>query len=194
VVEGGSWASFCRDGSATIAWKTGGIFLRSRLIEMGCKGISIRRLGGDRAGEIRNTRLLRNARVSARSIFSQAGAATASRCAGAERQEGRRQGAPDRGEGKRALAGDGRSRGRSRQERREPDDRGRPGKTAKQQDPHPKGSLARGAWVCARLGGWNCCYGKPGPITMLGGRRRFRDIKFGAALTSPHLSVDPRDV
>jgi len=68
------------------------------------------------------------------------------------------------------------------------------GKTAKQQNPHPKGSLARAAWVCARLGGWNCYYGKPGPITMLSGWRRFRNIKFGAALASPHLSVDQRDV
>ena len=58
--------------------------MRSRLIEVGCKGISIRRLGGDRAGEMRITRLLRNAKVSAGSIFSEAGAATASRCAGAE--------------------------------------------------------------------------------------------------------------
>lgn len=28
------------------------------------------------------------------------------------------------------------------------------GKTEKQKNPHPKGSLARAAWVIARLGGW----------------------------------------
>ncbi|MDE2914172.1 MAG: hypothetical protein OXL68_14750 [Paracoccaceae bacterium] len=28
------------------------------------------------------------------------------------------------------------------------------GKTEKQKNPHPKGSLSFAAWVCARLGGW----------------------------------------
>ena len=43
------------------------------------------------------------------------------------------------------------------------------GKTERQKNPHPKGSLAYAAWVCARLGGWNCYYGKPGPIVTLRG-------------------------
>ena len=43
------------------------------------------------------------------------------------------------------------------------------GKTERQKNPHPKGSLAYGAWVCARLGGWNGYYGKPGPVVMLHG-------------------------
>jgi hypothetical protein len=43
------------------------------------------------------------------------------------------------------------------------------GKTERQKNPHPKGSLAYAAWVCARLGGWNCYYGKPGPIVILEG-------------------------
>ena len=43
------------------------------------------------------------------------------------------------------------------------------GKTAKQKNPHPKGSLAYAAWVFARLGGWTGYYGKPGPIVMLQG-------------------------
>jgi len=43
------------------------------------------------------------------------------------------------------------------------------GKTEKQKNPHPKGSLAYAAWVCARLGGWTGYYGKPGPIVMLRG-------------------------
>ena len=33
------------------------------------------------------------------------------------------------------------------------------GKTTKQKNPHPKGSLAFAAWVCARLGGWTGYYG-----------------------------------
>lgn len=56
------------------------------------------------------------------------------------------------------------------------------GKTEKQKNPHKKGSLAFAAWVCARLGGWNCYYGKPGPITMLNGWREFQAAKQGVAL------------
>lgn len=43
------------------------------------------------------------------------------------------------------------------------------GKTKKQQNHHPKGSLAWLAWVVARLGGWNCYYKPPGPKTMAAG-------------------------
>ncbi|SUB02275.1 Transposase for transposon Tn5 [Pannonibacter phragmitetus] len=43
------------------------------------------------------------------------------------------------------------------------------GKTERQKNPHPKGSLAYAAWVCARLGGWTGYYGKPGPVVMLQG-------------------------
>lgn len=53
------------------------------------------------------------------------------------------------------------------------------GKTAKQKNPHPKGSLAFAAWVCGRLGGWTGYYGKPGPIVMLKGLHRFRAIQQG---------------
>jgi hypothetical protein len=53
------------------------------------------------------------------------------------------------------------------------------GKTAKQQNPHPKGSLAYAAWVFARLGGWTGYYGKPGPIVMLRGLTQFHAIKHG---------------
>jgi hypothetical protein len=56
------------------------------------------------------------------------------------------------------------------------------GKTQKQRNPHPRGSLAYASWVCARLGGWNCYYGKPGPITMLNGWREFQAAKKGVAL------------
>ena len=53
------------------------------------------------------------------------------------------------------------------------------GKTAKQKNPRPKGSLAYAAWVCARLGGWTGYYGKPGPIVMLRGLHTFRAIQRG---------------
>ncbi len=51
------------------------------------------------------------------------------------------------------------------------------GKTAKQKNPHPPGSLAYAAWVCARLGGWTGYYGKPGPITILNGWIEFQTAK-----------------
>lgn len=56
------------------------------------------------------------------------------------------------------------------------------GKTERQKNPHPKGSLARAAWVCARLGGWTGYYGKPGPVVMLQGWLEFQAMKRGANL------------
>jgi Transposase DDE domain len=56
------------------------------------------------------------------------------------------------------------------------------GKTARQKNPHSKGSLAFAAWVFARLGGWNGYYGKPGPIVLLQGLVRFQAIKHGWTL------------
>jgi Transposase DDE domain len=56
------------------------------------------------------------------------------------------------------------------------------GKTARQRNPHPKGSLAFAAWVIARLGGWTGYYGKPGPKVMRIGLAEFRAIKYGTTL------------
>jgi hypothetical protein len=56
------------------------------------------------------------------------------------------------------------------------------GKTARQQNPHPKGSLAFAAWVIGRLGGWTGYYGKPGPLVMRRGLDDFQRIKYGATL------------
>jgi DDE family transposase len=56
------------------------------------------------------------------------------------------------------------------------------GKTAKQKNPHPAGSLAYAAWVFARLGGWTGYYGKPGPIVLLRGLTQFHAIKHGWSL------------
>ena len=53
------------------------------------------------------------------------------------------------------------------------------GKTEKQKNPHPKGSLSFAAWVCARLGGWTGYYGKPEPVVMMRGLYQFRAIQLG---------------
>jgi Transposase DDE domain len=56
------------------------------------------------------------------------------------------------------------------------------GNTARQKNPHPKGSLAFAGWVIARLGGWTGYYGKPGPKVMRRGLEAFRQIKYGTTL------------
>jgi len=53
------------------------------------------------------------------------------------------------------------------------------GKTQRQKNPHPVGSLPYAAWVCARLGGWTGYYGKPGPIVMLRGWLEFHAARRG---------------
>jgi hypothetical protein len=60
------------------------------------------------------------------------------------------------------------------------------GKTEKQKNPHPRGTLAWAAWCIARLGGWNG-YAKerpPGPITFARGLQRFHAIAEGHALAT----------
>ena len=56
------------------------------------------------------------------------------------------------------------------------------GTTARQKNPHPKGSLAFGTWVIGRLGGWTAYYGKPGPKVISRGLYDFQRIKYGAEL------------
>jgi hypothetical protein len=51
------------------------------------------------------------------------------------------------------------------------------GSTERQQNHHPMRSLAWAAWIIARLGGWNCYYKPPGPITF----RRAVSVKAVAA-------------
>src|SRR4029079_12243046 len=58
------------------------------------------------------------------------------------------------------------------------------GATAKQKNPHPPGSLAFVAWIAARLGGWNCYYGKPGPKTMRVGWTQLATTLAGYALAT----------
>ena len=60
----------------------------------------------------------------------------------------------------------------------------REGKTEKQKNPHPNGSLAWAAWCIARLGGWNG-YARerpPGPITFARGLKRFYAMAEGFEL------------
>jgi hypothetical protein len=56
------------------------------------------------------------------------------------------------------------------------------GKTDRQKNPHPKGSLAFASWVIGRLGGWTGYYGKPGPRVMRQGLDDFQRIKYGTSL------------
>jgi hypothetical protein len=56
------------------------------------------------------------------------------------------------------------------------------GNTDRQKNPHPARSLARATWVVARLGGWNCYYKPPGPITFRRGMERFYAIHHGRQL------------
>ena len=61
------------------------------------------------------------------------------------------------------------------------------GKTDKQRNHHPRGSLAWLSWIVARLGGWNCYYKPPGPKTMRDGWQRFAAIAEGFALMNPPI-------
>jgi hypothetical protein len=56
------------------------------------------------------------------------------------------------------------------------------GKTARQKNPHPRGSLAFATWALARLGGWSGYYGKPGPLVIRRGLADFQRIKYGVSL------------
>jgi Transposase DDE domain len=56
------------------------------------------------------------------------------------------------------------------------------GNTARQKNPHSRGSLAFAAWVIGRLGGWTGYYGKPGPRVMRRGLDDFQHIKYGTTL------------
>lgn len=56
------------------------------------------------------------------------------------------------------------------------------GSTARQKNPHKRGSLAYGTWVCARLAGWTVYYGKPGPVVILRGLLLFKAMRHGCLL------------
>jgi hypothetical protein len=59
------------------------------------------------------------------------------------------------------------------------------GRTAKQKNPHQKGSLAWLSWIVARLGGWSGYqrYGPAGPKTIAYGWNRFQNMSQGWTLS-----------
>lgn len=63
------------------------------------------------------------------------------------------------------------------------------GKTNRQKNPHPPGSLSWLSWVCGRLGGWNCYYGKPGPKTMAHGWERLSHMIEGYKIANRKSDV-----
>jgi hypothetical protein len=65
----------------------------------------------------------------------------------------------------------------------------REGKTARQKNSHPLGSLAWLAWIVARHGGWNCYYKPPGPKTMAIGWERFAATLAGFILAQAEALV-----
>lgn len=66
------------------------------------------------------------------------------------------------------------------------------GKTERQKNKHPPGSLAYGAWVCARLGGWTGYYGRPGPIVMLQGWKIFQQAKHGVTAMAAYQAASSK--
>jgi hypothetical protein len=63
------------------------------------------------------------------------------------------------------------------------------GKTARQQNHHPRHSLAWLSWIIARLGGWNCYYKPPGPKTMHIGWAVFASRAAGFLIATSQLNV-----
>lgn len=63
------------------------------------------------------------------------------------------------------------------------------GKTARQQNPHPRHSLAWLAWIIARLGGWNCYYKPPGPKTMRAGWTQLVAMAAGFLIATTQTNV-----
>lgn len=57
-----------------------------------------------------------------------------------------------------------------------------PAPTARQVNPHPRGTMAYAAWVIARLGGWTGYYGKPGPLNLNRGIQKYHAIKYGSQI------------
>jgi len=63
------------------------------------------------------------------------------------------------------------------------------GKTPRQKNHHPTGSLPWLAWITARLGGWNCYYKPPGPKTMATGWKQLATMLQGYLLAHDQALV-----
>lgn len=63
------------------------------------------------------------------------------------------------------------------------------GRTARQQNPHARHSLAWLAWIIARLGGWNCYYKPPGPKTMRAGWVQFATMAAGFLIAITQINA-----
>lgn len=65
------------------------------------------------------------------------------------------------------------------------------GKTQLQKNPHPIGTLARMAWIIARMGGWKGyqSIGRPGPITLKRGFDKFNLMYQGLVLAESYRDV-----
>lgn len=63
------------------------------------------------------------------------------------------------------------------------------GKTDKQKNPHPQGTLAWASWIIGRLGGWTGYYKPPGPMIMNLGLIRFDAMKEGWILANVSKDV-----
>ena len=63
------------------------------------------------------------------------------------------------------------------------------GATARQRNPHARGSLSWLAWIAARLGGWNCYYRPPGPKTMAAGWTRLAAMLDGFRIAASKSNV-----
>ena len=63
------------------------------------------------------------------------------------------------------------------------------GKTARQKNPHPPGSLGWLSWIVARLGGWNCYYKPPGPKTMRNGWNKLAAMAAGFSIAMAQQDV-----
>jgi hypothetical protein len=65
------------------------------------------------------------------------------------------------------------------------------GKTPRQKNPHPPDCVAWASWICARLGGWNGYYGKPGPIVIHNGLLRLKTMLQGWNLRGIGICSSP---
>ena len=129
-------------------------------------GISVRSLGGNRAGEMQITRFLHNPKVSVEFMTEAAFSQSPRRIKWLSEKL-----VWDNLWNHNPLINSGNN---SQNYHFDLSDR-----AIKQKNTHTIASLAYAAWVCARSDGWTGYYSKPGPIVMLRGLHRLRAIQLG---------------